>query len=78
MNVTIYLEDPLAQELTHWAKSSGQNRNAIIREAIQEWLQQRKRQEWPLAVLKFNGVADFPAFETYRDELQTHTEDPFA
>lgn len=78
MNVTIYLEDPLAKELSHWSKSSGQNRNAIIREAIHEWLEHRKQQQWPEAVLQFKGEADFPAFETYRNELQIPKEDPLA
>lgn len=78
MNVTIYLEDPLAHELAHWSKTSGQNRNAIIREAIHEWIAHRKQREWPEIILKFKGEKNFPAFENYRDELQTPKEDPLA
>ena len=78
MNVTIYLEDPLAHELSHWAKNSGQSRNAIIREAIHEWIEYRKQQQWPEKILKFKGISDFPAFESYRSELDTPQEDPLA
>ena len=38
MNINIYLEDSLADSLNHYVKETGQSRNAIIREAVQEYI----------------------------------------
>lgn len=52
--------------------------NVIIREAIHEWIEHRKQKQWPEIILKFKDKADFPALETYRNELQTPKKDPLA
>lgn len=78
MNVNIYLEDKLAQELNQYAKEMGETRNALIRAAIREWLAAHRTHQWPHAVQSFEGVKNFPEFESYREELQEPKEDPFS
>ena len=76
MNINIYLEDLLAKSLNHYVKQSGQTRNAIIREAIKEWLAQHEIKKWPNSILKFKGVREAAAFESYRSDLLPPKEDP--
>ncbi len=76
MNINIYLEDSLAEELTMYAKQLGKSRNAIIRESIKIWLQQKTHTQWPESILKFQGIEGFPAFENHRKELLEPGDDP--
>jgi len=78
MNINIYVEDDVGKEITKSAASMGKTRNAVIREALKEWLLRHRVRKWPASVKKFTGLADFPAFELYRDELEQPDEDPFA
>jgi len=78
MNINIYLEDFLAEEITAYSKNSGKTRNAVIREALKTWLKIQKKKQWPKAVLQYKGCPDWPPFESYRDELNPPKEDPFA
>jgi hypothetical protein len=78
MNINIYLEDTVAKTLGQCAKRSGSSRNAIIREAIKEWIQHHEVKKWPASILKFNGMQAFPSFESYRDNLLPPSEDPLA
>jgi len=51
---------------------TGQTRNAIIRQAVQEWVARRRPQQWPAAVLAHMQVPeplDLPPFESTRGEL---------
>lgn len=78
MNVNVYLEDSLGQYLEDFAKESGKSRNAIIREAIKEWIAvHTAHTKWPESILKFNGISDGISFESYRDELLPPKEDIF-
>lgn len=78
MNVNIYLEDTLAEQLKQASKETGQPRNAIVREAIRAWILSHQVNAWPASILKFQGCPDWPAFEKTRDELLNPPEDPFA
>ncbi len=40
MNISIYLEPPLAKKAQQYAEKMGTTRNAIIREAVKVWLLQ--------------------------------------
>ena len=77
MNISIYLEAPLAKKTQHYAEKLGMTRNAIIREAIKVWIIQHEVSSWPESVLNFQGVSDFPAFEEGRENLIAPIEDPF-
>ena len=79
MNINIYLEDQLGKALGQMAHTLHKPRNAIIREAIFEWLQHHKTQEWPDIIRNFKGLSEqnITRFESYRDELSEPTDDPF-
>jgi hypothetical protein len=77
MNINIYLEDALAKSLNQCVTQSGQSRNAIIREAIKEWVAQHEVKKWPNSILAFQGIRDSVAFESYRDDLLPPKESPF-
>jgi metal-responsive CopG/Arc/MetJ family transcriptional regulator len=76
MNINIYLEDNLAKSLQKYTKLSGHTRNAVIREAIRDWVTRHEVKKWSNSILKFKGVPGFAPFESYRDELLPPNEDP--
>lgn len=78
MNLNIYIEDELGQEIKHLAKKLGQSRNSIVREALKEWVNHHGIAAWPESVLKFSGVSDVTAFEEHRTVLKPPKKDPFA
>ena len=69
MNISIYLEAPLAKKTQQYADKMGTTRNAIIREAVKVWIIQHEVSVWPKSVLNFEGVYDFPPFEEGRDNF---------
>lgn len=77
MNISIYLEDALVKYLNQYAKKIGKSRNAIVREAIKEWVVQHGIKQWPKSILDFTGVKDIISFESYRANLLPPMEDPF-
>ncbi|MCF6191219.1 MAG: ribbon-helix-helix domain-containing protein [Cocleimonas sp.] len=78
MHFNIYLDDNLGERLIKATKESHKSRNALIREAVDLWLRTNENSSWPKQIMEFEGVADFPAFESYRDELKDVKDDPFA
>lgn len=77
MNISIYLEQPLAKKTQQYAEKTGTTRNAVIREALRVWLLQHDTASWPKSILDFQGVPDFIPFEEERDNLLPPNEDPF-
>ncbi len=77
MHFNIYLGEELGNRITSYAESHGVSRNSLIRQAVAEFIQD-KHQLWPVSILEFQGVPDFPAFESSRHELLAPKEDPFA
>ena len=78
MNFNIYIDDQLGERLTEVARASQQSRNALIREAISMWLKVNEKSQWPDEIMQFQGIKDFPSFESHRDDLKTTQDDPFA
>jgi len=78
MNINIYIEDSLGNYLNQYARQTGKTRNALIREAVKEWIEHHGIKQWPTTVLKFSGIEDTPAFESFREELLPPKEDPLA
>ena len=78
MHFNIYLDDETGERLTAFARQTGESRNAVIRQAVQEWLARRGRSQWPQAVFSFAGGADMPAFEAGREDLVPVKVDPLA
>jgi metal-responsive CopG/Arc/MetJ family transcriptional regulator len=78
MNFNIYLDDETGQRLDHVAKQAKKSRNALVRQAVSEWLNRHGKPEWPDEVIAFRGVVDMPPFEACRDRLQPPAADPLA
>jgi predicted transcriptional regulator len=78
MHFNIYLDDETGARLSEAAKQVGENRNAVIRRAVQEWLDRHGKPQWPEAVLSFAGEPEMPAFEAGRAHLGPAKVDPFA
>lgn len=78
MNFNIYLDDETGQQLNHMAKQEGESRNALVRQAVSEWLNRHGKSQWPDEVLAFKGMADMPLFEASRDRLRPPASDPLA
>jgi hypothetical protein len=76
MTFSIYLDEKLVDQFNELARKSGKSRNALIREALTEWIARRKRSQWPSEVLNFKGVKGFPRFEDDRKLLKAPRE-PF-
>lgn len=71
MNFNVYLDDQTGQRLLAAAKRTKQSCNALIGAAVSEWLVRNGEEQWPDAVLSFNGIADMPPFECERDALKS-------
>jgi hypothetical protein len=78
MHFNLYIDDQTGAELNSMAQQSGESRNAIIRHAIEAWITRHSQPQWPDSVLQFKGIADLPAFESYRENLISPKEDPLA
>lgn len=78
MNINIYLEDALANSLNVCAKRFHKPRNALIREAVKEWILHHEVTDWPKSIVNFSGIPGATAFESHRKDLLPPDEDPFA
>ena len=78
MNFNIYLDDETGQQLNHAAKREGESRNALVRQAVSQWLSRHGKSQWPNEVLAFKGVADMPLFEASRGKFKPPDADPLA
>ena len=79
MNFNLYLDDETGTELDRTAKQLGETRSGLIRKALREWLDKKNlgSPSWPMPILQWQGVADMPPFESYRDELTPPRDDAF-
>lgn len=77
MNLNVYLEDSLSKSLNICAKKMNKSKNAIIREALKEWIMHHQNQQWGNSILNFQGVKDAIPFESFRDDLISPDEDIF-
>jgi hypothetical protein len=78
MNFNIYLDDETGQRLNRAAQEAGESRNAVIRQAVAEWLARHTLPQWPDTVLDFQGLPETPTFESTRDQLKPPAVDPLA
>lgn len=78
MNFNVYLDERTAQRLALYAKRRRMTRNAIIREAVADWIGRNGESKWPERVMAARGEPKFAPFESHRDELKSATDDPFA
>lgn len=78
MHFNVYFDDVTGQRLTAVAQQAGESRNALIRQAVSEWLTRHAQPQWPDAVMDFKGLAGMPPFEAGRGRLTPPADDPLA
>ena len=79
MHFNVYFDDETGEQLNAAATQVGETRNAVIRQAVQEWLARRgEPQQWPQAVLAHTGDSQLPSFELGREHLGPVPLDPLA
>jgi hypothetical protein len=71
MQITINLPPDLEQELIRQASQSNISLQTLILQALRQGAQPTAAvmSQWPDTVLSYEGIPEFLAFETYRDEL---------
>jgi hypothetical protein len=71
MQITINLPPDLEQDLLRQAAQSNVPLQTLIIQALRQLTQPIPTpiSQWSYAVLSYQGIPDFPAFESYRDEL---------
>jgi hypothetical protein len=71
MQIVIDLPQDLEQDLIRQAAQSNISLQMLILEALRQLTQTTPNTvaKWSDTVLSYKGMPDFPAFESYRDEL---------
>lgn len=71
MQITINLPPDLEQDLIHQASQSNVPLQTLILQVLRQITQKPTGaiSQWSDVILSYEGVSDFPAFESHRDEL---------
>ena len=71
MQITIDLPPDLELDLIHQATQSNIPLPTLILQALRRQTQTSKMaaSQWSEVILSYEGIPDFPAFESYRDEF---------
>ena len=76
MNLSVYLPHKLVSKLSYVAEQQHMSKNAIIREAVEEWIEHHSpKSSWPAHFFDFRAVKDAPDFSLSRNELAAPEED---
>jgi post-segregation antitoxin (ccd killing protein) len=69
MNLNVYLPDDIAQAFLKHAEHKHLNKSAAVRQAVENWIQESNKAQWPENFFRFKAVAETPDFTKMRDEL---------
>jgi hypothetical protein len=71
MQITIDLPPDLEQDLIRQAAQANVPLPTLVIQALRQLTQTTSGSvsQWPDTVLSYEGIPDFPTFESYRDEL---------
>ncbi len=71
MQITIDLPPDLEQDLIRQAEQSNVPLQTLILQALRQTIQAPpvSASQWSKVILSYEGNPDFPAFESYRDDL---------
>ena len=71
MQITIDLPPDLEQDLIRQAAQSNVPLQTLILQALRRMVQTTSisTSQWSEVILSYEGIPDFPAFESHRDEL---------
>jgi len=79
MHFNIYLDDETGAQLKRLATRLGTTRNALIREAMRDFVSRKGRRQWSDRVLRFTPDPAMAPFESLREETEAEaTRDPLA
>lgn len=79
MNFNIYVPKEIGFKLSQAAKALHCSRNAIVTEAINQWLQKHTSPNWPATFFDFAPLQDVPNFKALRSDLaDVSNEDPLS
>jgi Arc/MetJ-type ribon-helix-helix transcriptional regulator len=70
MSCSIHLSNEMVERLDRAASETGKTRNALVREAVAEWLDRRRMSQWPPSVMSFKGLQGVTRFDESRKELR--------
>ena len=76
MEITIKLPQDLEKELLQKANQDNISLHNLILQVLRQITTQKPKSEtqWPEAILTYEGISEFPAFESYRQQLVTKTQ----
>ena len=77
MNFNIYIDRQTGERLDRLARKKRKSRNALIREALTQLVENGAQAQWPPEVAAFEGVAQMRPFEAGRSRLRAPRRDPF-
>ena len=71
MQITIDLPQDLEHDLTYQSIQTNVPLQTLIIQSLRQFTRPAPTHdtEWPDEIMSYTGVPDFPAFESYRDEL---------
>ncbi|MGD1950437.1 MAG: hypothetical protein ACFB14_12430 [Leptolyngbyaceae cyanobacterium] len=69
MQITINLPPDLEKDLIRQAEQSNIPLPTLILQVLRQIAQKPSIPKWPDTILSYQGIPDFPAFESYREEL---------
>ncbi len=69
MSFHVYVEPELERKIEDLCKKTGRKRNAIVREALKEFVEKHSTQAWPDAVFDFKPNSKLARFESFRGDL---------
>lgn len=78
MHFKLHFDNSIALQLNAAAEKHGENPEALIRRAVNEWLARNSLPQWAEEVLTFKGMSHIPLFEASRDKLTPPLVDPLA
>ncbi len=79
MNFNVYLNKLTGERVSQLAKSLHRSRNSIVNEALEEWLSNHSKTDWPENFFDFSPLEDIPDFEVLRNDLKDNIpQDPLA
>lgn len=78
MSFHVYVEPDLERKIEDLCKKTGRKRNAIVREALKEFVEKHSSQSWPESVFDFKPSSKLTRFESLRVDFSQEREDIFA
>lgn len=78
MSFHVYVEPDLERKIEDLCKKTGRKRNAIVREALKEFVEKHSTQAWPDAVFNFRPNSKLARFESLRADLPPERDNIFA